>query len=296
MDGSGGRSMRGHRGRRGRRQERRTGREPDRRAERRAEREPDRRAERRAEQDPVRRPERRRGRAGSRGKRRWRLILPLLLFLAGASVALYPLVTDLAYRREVREERTRFEAQVREQEKEEPFEELYRELRRRNEELYRNHQKNLTDPWSYEQPSIDLTEYGLEGNVIGFLSIPAMEIELPILLGANEENMKLGAVHLTETSYPVGGENTNCVIAAHRGYSRAAMFRDIELLEPGDRVRIENFRETLDYEVKEIRVISPTDIDQVLIQERRDLVTLITCHHYGHNDQRYVVFCERCRQ
>lgn len=98
---------------------------------------------------------------------------------------------------------------------------------------------------------------------------------------------------MTETSYPIGGENTNCVLAAHRGSSRAAMFRDIELLEPGDRIYIENFREPLTYQVVETRVISPTDVQELLIQAGRDLVTLLTCHPYGHNYQRYVVFCER---
>ena len=120
-----------------------------------------------------------------------------------------------------------------------------------------------------------------------------MEIELPILLGANTENMKQGAVHLIETSYPIGGENTNCVLAAHRGYSRAAMFRDIEKLELGDEIYIRNFRETLVYRVVQLQVISPTDVGQLLIQDGRDLVTLITCHPYGHNYQRYVVYCER---
>lgn len=83
------------------------------------------------------------------------------------------------------------------------------------------------------------------------------------------------------------------VIAAHRGYSRTAMFRDIEALEIGDEVIIENFRETLIYEVADLRVILPTEVDQLMIQEGKDMVTLMTCHPYRHNYQRYVVFCVR---
>ena len=83
------------------------------------------------------------------------------------------------------------------------------------------------------------------------------------------------------------------MIAAHRGYAKTAMFRNIEKLETGDEIYIENFRERLVYKVAETRVIDPADIDQLLIQEGRDLVTLITCHPYRHNYQRYVVFCER---
>lgn len=120
-----------------------------------------------------------------------------------------------------------------------------------------------------------------------------MKVELPILLGANDENLEKGAAHLTETSYPIGGQNTNCVLAAHRGYNRAAMFRDIEKLEIGDEIHILNFRETLTYRVAELRVISPTDVEELLIQEGRDLVTLVTCHPYRYNYQRYVVYCER---
>lgn len=232
-------------------------------------------------------------------------LFPALLFLFGLAVFLYPLYTDWQYKEDVVDQKEAFEQQMEEasedsdtqgKPEELPFEELYQELKRRNETLYLEHQKDLTDPWAYEQPKIDLTEYGLKGNSIGFLSIPKMEIELPILLGANRENMALGAVHLTETSYPIGGENTNCVIAAHRGYRKTAMFRHIEKLEIGDEIYIENFRERLVYKVAEIRVITPTDVDQLLIQEGRDLVTLVTCHPYRRNYQRYVVYCERVLQ
>lgn len=220
-------------------------------------------------------------------------VIALLLVVCGAVVLLYPLYTNWLYNKDVQVQVDAFRGQMEKQPEALPFEDLYQELTRRNEQLYLEKQRNLTDPFSYERPNIDLSAYGLEGNVIGFISIPKMDIELPILLGANNENMRLGAVHLTETSYPIGGVNTNCVIAAHRGYSKAAMFRDIEALEIGDEIYIENFRETLVYRVVELRVIHPTDINQLLIQEGRDLVTLITCHPYRHNYQRYVVFCER---
>ena len=73
----------------------------------------------------------------------------------------------------------------------------------------------------------------------------------------------------------------------------AKVIRDIELLEPGDEVFIENFRETLVYETVETKVIDPDEIQEVLIQDGKDMVTLITCHPYRENRQRYVVYCER---
>lgn len=232
-----------------------------------------------------------RKRKAVRKRHGWFLLLPAMLFAAGAGVFLYPHFTDMMYQQDVKVQIKEFEQKTRGEE--DACEQLYQELKRRNEELYREHQQHLTDPFVYEQPDIDLSEYGLAGNTIGFIKIPKIQVTLPILLGANEANMSLGAVHLTETSYPIGGIHTNSVIAAHRGYSRTAMFRDIEELEIGDEILIENFRETLVYKVAEIQVIRPSDVDRLLISEGKDMVTLITCHPYGYNYQRYVVFCER---
>ena len=167
-------------------------------------------------------------------------------------------------------------------------------VEKKNKELYKNKQANLVDPFSYEQPTIDLSEYGIKDNIIGYIRIPKMDIELPILLGANATNMKKGAVHLTETSYPIGGENTNSVIAAHRGYGKALLFRNIDKLEKGDKIYIQNFREELVYEVYEIKLVTPDDISELSIQDGEDIITLITCHPYRVNTQRYIVKAKRC--
>ena len=130
--------------------------------------------------------------------------------------------------------------------------------------------------------------------MIGYIKIDAMNIEVPLYIGANEENLRKAAVVLSQTSMPVGGENTNCVIAAHRGgYNGQAMFRDIEVLKQGDIIEITNLWETLQYEVAKCIVITPDDIDAVKIIPGQDMVTLVTCHPYGNNYQRYVVYCTR---
>lgn len=170
---------------------------------------------------------------------------------------------------------------------------LHMKLRYENQRLYHNGQKDLVDPFSYEQPAVDLSKYGIDDGILAYLEIPAMNIKLPIYLGASEDNMKLGAAHLTQTSYPIGGDNTNSVIAAHRGYSKAAMFRDIEDVSLGDPVYIYTPWGTLNYEVTELEVILPTDTDRIFIREGRDMLTLFTCHPYRQNKQRYVVYCDR---
>ena len=175
----------------------------------------------------------------------------------------------------------------------EELDELFNKMQSYNENIFNEGQQNLLDPFSYELPSFDLLEIGFKENIIGYLTIPKMDIEVPIYLGATQENMKKGATHLSETSIPIGGINTNSVISAHRGMKTHPMFRDIEVLEIGDEVKVTNMWGELTYKVMETKVITPDQISEVLIQEGRDLITLITCHPYTKNYQRYVVYCER---
>lgn len=218
-------------------------------------------------------------------------ILGILLILAGVCISQYPRVTDFLFRQETKAKKESF---VKEKEATgNQAEDLYQELVRRNEALYTSRKTGVEDPFLYAQETLDLSNYGIRDGIIGFLKIDKMGIELPVYLGATEEHMALGAAQLTETSYPVGGVNTNSVLAAHRGYSKTAMFRDIEQLEVGDEVVIENFREVLRYKVFEIAIVNPTETDKLLIRPGEDMITLLTCHPYGSNEKRYLVYCRR---
>lgn len=169
---------------------------------------------------------------------------------------------------------------------------LYEKSVAYNEKIFEEGQVDFSDPWSCIQLPIDMDS--LSDDRFGYISIPAMDVELPLYVGASTENMTRGAVVLGQTSLPVGGENTNCVIAGHRGYHGAPFFREIEKLETGDKVYITNPWETLTYAVESIDIIGPYDSHKVMIQEGRDMVTLLTCHPYrSHGKQRYVVYCIR---
>ena len=91
----------------------------------------------------------------------------------------------------------------------EELDELFNKMQSYNENIFNEGQQKLLDPFSYELPSFDLLELGFKDNIIGYLTIPKMEIEIPIYLGATQENMKKGAGHLSETSFPIGVNNTN---------------------------------------------------------------------------------------
>ncbi len=209
----------------------------------------------------------------------------------GLGLFLYPYISQWFYERNVNDIDISFDRDV--AENNQRLEALYQYLLAENQRVFVEGQKNLMDPFSYETAGIDLREYGISDNIIGTISIPKIDETLPIYLGANDANMKKGAVHLTETSYPVGGENTHSVIAAHRGYHGAKMLRNIDELEVGDQIVIKNFRETLTYEVAEIKIINPNEIEQVLIQPGKDMVTLMSCHPYTKSTYRYLVYCER---
>ena len=174
------------------------------------------------------------------------------------------------------------------------YPELWADMVCYNETIYTQGQAGLSCQYDYQKPSFTLTQYGLADEVFGVISIPAMELEMPIFLGATEQHMADGAAHLSQTSLPIGGTNTNCVIAGHRGYNGASYFRYIDKLKVGDLVSVTNLWETLTYRVCEIKIIDPHDVTEILIQPGRELLTLLTCHPYASGGkQRYVVFCER---
>lgn len=170
--------------------------------------------------------------------------------------------------------------------------ELYQEALAYNSYIYETKQADFKDMYSYVQMPVSLDS--LECEAFGYLEIPAMDVTMPLYVGASDENMERGAAILGQTSLPTGGPNTNSVIAGHRGWRGAPYFLDIEKLSAGDEVRVMNPWEKLVYRVESIRIIDPYDTEAVLIQEGRDMVTLITCHPYlSHGKYRYVVYCVR---
>ena len=174
------------------------------------------------------------------------------------------------------------------------YPELYKAMKDYNDELYLTHQARLTDAWSYQASVLTLSDYGMDDDVFGTISIPTLSVTLPLYLGATEEHMALGAAQLSQTSFPIGGENTNCVIAGHCGFDGADYFRYLCTMEPGDEVLLTTLWGEEHYFVSETEIIAPDDIDAILVQPGRELLTLLTCHPYASGGQyRFLVFCER---
>lgn len=174
------------------------------------------------------------------------------------------------------------------------FVELHKEMEEYNQRLITEGQ-HIEDAWSYEQPPLTLKNMPGKDYTIGYIEIPDMKVKLPLLLGASMDNLSKGAAVLSETSMPIGGTDTNCVIAGHRGWKGSAYFQRIENLKEGSEVYITNPWETMIYKVVSTKVVNPDDSDAILLQPGKDMVTLISCHPYvlGGGKYRYVVYCER---
>ena len=125
--------------------------------------------------------------------------------------------------------------------------------------------------------------------IMGYIEIPSIGVELPIYHGTADSALAVAIGHLEWTSLPVGGADSHCVVSGHRGLPSAKLFTDLDQLALGDYFLLHILDETLTYEVDQIRIVEPTQTDDLLIQEGKDLCSLVTCTPYGINSHRLIV-------
>ena len=218
-------------------------------------------------------------------------LLAALLVVVGLCVLLWPVFTGYRLQADADEAAQAF---LEERKPEQSYPELLATLQDYNQRIYAEKQSNLTSLEACEEPAVDLAAYDVGDEIIGVLEIPTMELTMPVYLGASDEHLALGAAVLGSTSAPIGGDNTNCVIAGHRGWRGADYFRHIDRLQVGDTVQLINLWETLTYTVTDIQIIQPHEVEKIKIRPHRDLLTLLTCHPSASGGkQRYVVVCEK---
>jgi sortase A len=128
-----------------------------------------------------------------------------------------------------------------------------------------------------------------DNDMIGYLKIERIGVELPIYHGTSDDVLNKGVGHLEGSSLPVGGENTHSVMSAHRGLPSSKLFTDLDRLEKGDTFQIVVLNQVLTYQVDQIKVITPTAIEDLQIIEGGDYCTLFTCTPYGINTHRLLV-------
>lgn len=125
--------------------------------------------------------------------------------------------------------------------------------------------------------------------MMGSVEVPKINVSLPLYHTTTEEVLQTAAGHLEGSSLPVGGESTHAVVSAHRGLPSASLFTDLDKLEIGDHFLFHILGETLSYEVDQILVVEPNEVDSLNVVDGEDLATLFTCTPYGVNSQRLMV-------
>ena len=128
-----------------------------------------------------------------------------------------------------------------------------------------------------------------DSGIMGYIDIPKIRVTLPIYHGTDETILQIAIGHIAGTSLPVGGASTHCVVSGHRGLPSARLFTDIDKLVEGDTFTMTVLNRTVTYEVDQIRIVEPTDLSNLQIEEGKDFCTLVTCTPYGINTHRLLV-------
>ena len=217
--------------------------------------------------------------------RRLTAILLTLGFLVGVCILLYPAFSDYWNSKTQSQAITNYES-VLENLKPEDYTAIFEQAHAYNRALYETDFPLLNYskvPGYYDALRL------VENEMIGYIKIDRIGVELPIYHGTSSEVLNKGVGHLEGSSLPVGGENTHCVMSAHRGLPSAKLFTDLDRLEKGDTFQIIVLDQVLTYQVDFIKVIEPTDLSDLQIIDGGDYCTLFTCTPYGINTHRLLV-------
>ena len=213
------------------------------------------------------------------GKRFW--IIGILLLFLGLGVLLYPSVSGAVNRISGSYVIAEHQQQMEGMEQEQLDEELARALAYNRQLLEQGEGKDYT------------RILDLGSGIMGYIRIPDIDVNLPIYHGVEDAVLSKGVGHLPESGFPVGGEGNHAVLTGHTGLPSAKLFTDIILLEEGDRFYIHVLDQVLCYQVDRIRVVLPTETQDLVPVAGKDYCTLITCTPYGVNSHRLLVRGER---
>ena len=219
-------------------------------------------------------------------KRDFSTVILILVFLVGLSLLLYPSVSD--YWNSFHQSRAiaAYAEQVANIDND-IYAQLWEEARAYNQTLVgKQNRFQITEE---EQETYEsLLNVGGNG-IIGYIEIAKIGCSLPIYHGTDEGVLQIAVGHIEGTSLPTGGESNHCVVSGHRGLPSARLFTDLDKLIPGDTFVLRVLDETLTYEVDQILIVEPYELDALQIEEGKDYCTLVTCTPYGINTHRLLV-------
>ena len=212
-------------------------------------------------------------------------VLVVLLFLVGAGVMLYPTMSDLYVRRQLQKELTQYNQVT--QGEEADYSELWAAAEDYNRRLAEKENQFAVSEEEMKELSGLLNPLGT--GMMGHIDIDKISVHLPVYQGTEEAALQAGAGWWIGTSMSTGGEGTHCVLTAHTGLVRAKMFTDLDQMEEGDTFSLTVLDRVLTYEVDQILITEPEEIEPLLFVDGEDYCTLYTCYPYGVNTERLLV-------
>lgn len=215
----------------------------------------------------------------------------LLAFLLALGITLYPLISTSYNERHQSEIHTAYAEQLQQADTT-----AILEARKEAESYNASLQPGVQLPDAFSREALlsasedypellDITGSG----IMGYVRIPAIQVNLPIYHGTEDATLEIGVGHLLGSSLPVGGESAHAVLTGHSGMASQKMFSDLNLLQIGDVFYLDVLGETLAYEVDQIKTVLPYDTTYLGIAEGADLCTLVTCTPFGVNTHRLLV-------
>ncbi|WP_414042222.1 class C sortase [Macrococcus sp. EM39E] len=216
-------------------------------------------------------------------------LLFFIIFLSGALILLYPMISAIYYDYQSTNEMNKFDRELNKL-VDKDVEERIRKAKAYNSTLMTN--EHIVDIFSEKDKAEGKALYAkmLEVNEqIGYVEVPRIHQKLPLFAGTRERVLQKGLGHLERTSLPVGGKNTHTVITGHRGLPDKMLFTNLDKVKQNDKIYIRNIKEIIAYKVDHIEVIKPDEIEKLHIMKGEDRITLLTCTPYMINSHRLIV-------
>lgn len=211
------------------------------------------------------------------------------IFLLGLSIFLYPTISNWLATRTHYSQVSSYDKKIKSLQKKE-LERREKEAEDYNKQVQHSSQ-TFSDPFA-EKKKNDGKSYADAlniGDVMGYVEVPKIKVKLPIYPGTSEEVLSRGVGHLDKSSLPVGGKGTHTVLTGHRGLPSALLFTDLDKIKESDVFYIHSLDKVLAYQVDQIKVVLPSETEDLLIVNDQDYATLLTCTPYGVNTHRLLV-------
>ena len=213
------------------------------------------------------------------------IICIILLFLIGFGIMFYPAASDWYTRWQLQKELAQYNEVTRGEAAD--YSEMWAAAEDYNRRLAEQENQFAVSEEEMEEISGLLNPMGI--GMMGYIDIQKISVHLPIYQGTEESALQAGAGWWIGTSLPTGGESTHCVLTAHTGLVKAKMFTDLDQLEVGDVFSLTVLDRVLTYQVDQVLITEPDDVDPLLIERGKDYCTLYTCYPYGVNTHRLLV-------